>query len=207
MYNAKKRRTRAFQWRDEHGKYIYSKTVEVDGWRIGTTDSVQVRGARFADGAWPVAKRGQLLGKINEFIWLRNKVTIPKDFAGGEVLLHMDIEAEGALFGQRALVFVDGVETVGLDRLHKDVPFAKRAKGGEKLTIAAEVYTGTGGEFHDTGIRQAKKLSLEDKARHDGAPAREPGRHTNCTRTLRRRLTYSTRRKKARGQRRRFWRR
>jgi len=142
LYNARKRRQRTYQWRDEVRKYIYSKTTSVDGWRVGATDEPSVRGARFDDSKWPAAKPGQLLGGINQFVWLRNKVAIPRDFAGGEVWLHIDVEAPGALFGQRGLVFVDGKEAVGLDRHHKDVPLAKRARGGERFTVAAEIYTG-----------------------------------------------------------------
>jgi alpha-mannosidase len=142
LYNAKKRRTRAFQWRDEIEKFIYSKTAPVDGWRFGRADGNAPASPSFRDSSWPVAKKGQLLGRINEFIWIRNRVVIPRDFAGGRVFLYINTEAAGALFGQRGLAYVNGVETVGLDRFHKDVLLADRARGGERFDIAAEIYTG-----------------------------------------------------------------
>ena len=142
MYNAKKRRSRAFQWRDEVGKFLYSKTLPVEGWRFGAAEDAKASAPDYDDSKWPFVKRGQLLGRINHFVWLRNRVRIPREFAGGRVILHIDIEAPGAIFGQRGLVFVDGRETVGLDRHHKDVPLAERARGGEKISIAAEIYTG-----------------------------------------------------------------
>lgn len=142
MYNAKKRRNRAFQWRDEIAKFVYSRTVPVEGWRFGKADGNAPASPSFSDASWSVAKKGQLLGRINEFIWIRNRVVIPRDFTGGRVFLHINIEAPGAIFGQRGLVFVNGVETVGLDRHHKDVLLADRARGGERFDIAAEIYTG-----------------------------------------------------------------
>jgi alpha-mannosidase len=142
LYNAKKRRQRAYQWRDELAKIVYSKTVPVEDWRFGVTGDPKARMPRFDDSKWQIAPPGQSLGKINEFVWLRNTVTVPREFAGGEVMLHINLEAPGALFGQRGLVFVDGEESVGLDRLHKEALLTRRARAGQKFSIAVEVYTG-----------------------------------------------------------------
>ena len=150
MYNVKKRRWRAFQWRDELRKHLYSRTLPVPGWRVGVSDDPKVKTRRFSDSRWPVARPGELLGKINQFVWLRNTVTIPKELAGGRVELFINLAnlaPRVPIFGQTGVIFVDGEEAVGLDRHHKSVTLARRARGGERLFVAVEVYTGPMEDF------------------------------------------------------------
>lgn len=135
MFHSDRRRQRAGIWLAELRKYIYSKTIPLGGWRYGTSEDAAVRGGDFDDSKWPIAKPGGRIGKVDRFVWLRNKVTIPGELAGGEVEVYLDA-------GQTGVLFVDGVETVGLDKIHKEVTLSKRARAGATYQLAAEVYTG-----------------------------------------------------------------
>ncbi len=153
MFHPRKRRERAYMWRDELAKYVYSQTLEVTGWKAGEapagTPPPRATGAtafanavtRLASG-WKSVKAGDYLGPVDRFIWLTGAVEIPKDFAGGEVVFRIDVGREGELFGHTGVLFVDGVESAGLDRQHKELLLAKRAKGGERFSIAVQAYTG-----------------------------------------------------------------
>jgi len=142
LFNAKKRRIRAEMWVDELVKFVYSQRIPLDAWKVGVSDDPKVRGARFDDSKWPLAVPDKPLGKIDTFVWLRKVVTIPKEFAGGEVELHLSVGRQGELFGHTGLFFVDGREVAGHDRVHKRAPLTHRAKAGQRFQIAAQFYTG-----------------------------------------------------------------
>lgn len=135
MFNGNRRRWRARIWLEELEKYVYSKSAPLGGWRYGLSEDEAVRGEGFDDSKWPLAREGGRIGKVDQFVWLRNEVTIPEEFTGGEVHVFLDA-------GQTGVLFLDGAETVGLDTAHKEVTLAKRARAGASYRIAAEVYTG-----------------------------------------------------------------
>lgn len=140
MFNPAKRRERAAMWRDELRKYAFAEEMPLEGWKMGEVEDAAA--PDHDDSKWKTISHGAGLGAVDRFLWLRRRVRVPEEFAGREVMLRIDVGREGELFGHTGVVFVDGRETAGLDRMHKDVVLAKRAKGGETFRIAANIYTG-----------------------------------------------------------------
>jgi len=140
LFNPAKRRQRAAMWRDELRKHAFAAEIPLDGWKMGRAEDAA--SPDFDDSRWKTISHGASLGAVDRFLWLRREVAIPDEFAGREVILRIDVGREGELFGHTGVVYVNGRETAGLDRMHKEVVLAKRAKGGESFSIAANIYTG-----------------------------------------------------------------
>ena len=106
MFNVQKRRQRAAQWRDALAEYVYSIRLEIRDWRMGESDESAACEAGFDDSKWKTVNAGASMGAVDRFVWLRNEVTIPEEFAGGEVLLHVDVGREGELFGHTGVLYI-----------------------------------------------------------------------------------------------------
>ncbi|MHC4711838.1 MAG: hypothetical protein ACYTAN_01030, partial [Planctomycetota bacterium] len=132
MFHPRKRRERAAQWRDELAKHVYSRVAKIEGWKIAERPAADdgPAAARFNDSRWKKIRAGESLGPVDRFVWLRGRVKVPKEFARGKVMLHLDVGREGELFGHTGLLYINGREVAGLDRMHKEALVGGPVRGG-----------------------------------------------------------------------------
>ena len=73
-------------------------------------------------------------GGYDRTAWFRNAVRVPHEFRGHPVVLLVHLS--------EALLYVDGEPWQGVDRNHTEALLLPRARGGERLALALQAYSG-----------------------------------------------------------------
>ncbi len=85
---------------------------------------------------------GTAWGAKWEYAWFKGELALPAEAAGKRVVgARIVARLEPGLEG---LVFVNGAAAGAVDREHREITLARRAKGGESYSILAEFYAGHG---------------------------------------------------------------
>ncbi|MFN8538750.1 MAG: alpha-mannosidase [Thermomicrobiales bacterium] len=97
---------------------------------------------------WPALPVDARWGGYAQTVWLHGELTIPADWAGETVLLHVRLGDYHAIAGRlliagpEALAYLDGQPFAGVDRWHDALLLTPSARGGETFALSLEVYSG-----------------------------------------------------------------
>ena len=80
----------------------------------------------------------------DQHYWFRSDFTVPQNFDGKAVWLHVRTQIEEWDDGRNPqfLLFVNGAATQGLDMNHREALLLKNAKAGDQLRLELQAYTG-----------------------------------------------------------------
>ncbi len=129
--------------RDLENKYVLRKELPTGNFRflMGDRSYSQMRQAE----GWTDFRAGlELWGEPDLFVWFRQSITVPAEFAGQDVWYTVDPwnRWEDWPWGQPQIqMFVNGQCVCGLDNNHRRHLLIKNAKGGEVLDIALKAYS------------------------------------------------------------------
>ncbi|MDR2753684.1 MAG: alpha-mannosidase, partial [Oscillospiraceae bacterium] len=94
-------------------------------------------------GTWtPFSAEKDYWGYPECYAWFRQRVTVPKEFAGRPVVYELrPYEHEWHSTNPQIILFANGKLLQGMDSNHHQVQLLKKAKGGEVIEIALNAYT------------------------------------------------------------------
>ncbi len=129
--------------RDLENKYVLRKELPTGDFRFLMGDRSYSQMCQ-AEG-WTDFRAGlELWGEPDLFVWFRQSVTVPVEFAGQDVWYTVDPwnRWEDWPWGQPQIqMFVNGQCVCGLDNNHRRHLLIKNARGGEVLDIALKAYS------------------------------------------------------------------
>ncbi len=117
---------------------------KVSDWKFIYGDFNGPEAVDYDDSAWDTLSDGfDAYGGLNTYFWIRNTVTIPKEFAGKAVRLYTSTcPNEGwHRTNPNFIVFINGKTASAFDRMHRELTLTQCAQGGETFTVALKGFT------------------------------------------------------------------
>ncbi|MHB0876944.1 MAG: alpha-mannosidase [Anaerolineae bacterium] len=135
---------------EEIGQAVYAQVLLVaplrwaEEWPAGATE------AAYDDLAWPAITPPHVWGGRDVRGFLRCRFTVPPEWAGEAVALHVEISRGLHVSGPDATAYIDGVAYQGVDINHSEVLLPVALGSGEHV-LALEIYSGTQERTHVFG--------------------------------------------------------
>ncbi|MBR4941898.1 MAG: alpha-mannosidase, partial [Clostridia bacterium] len=120
------------------------ESCKVSGWKFTYGDFYGPESPDFDDSSWDVLSEGfDSYGGINTYFWIRNTVTVPREFEGKPVRLYVSTcPNEGWHHtNPNFIVFINGKAASAFDRNHSELTLTACAKGGESFSVALKGFT------------------------------------------------------------------
>jgi alpha-mannosidase len=125
---------------DELDSALYRNRRPIEGWVTHITGLGQDVSAP-PTGGWRKFEIGSFWGGADVTQWFRANITIPKEFAGKQVALILQIDGWiGQGVAGEGLCYIDGKPTQGLDHNRSEIILTESAEGGESHEILIEAY-------------------------------------------------------------------
>lgn len=117
--------------------------IEIGGFRQNSGDDTAFAAPEWDDSAWSPMRPGQEWGGRNVVLWLRAELVIPKSMQGKTLDLQIQMSArDGCENLAESLLYLDGVETHGLDNWHDTVRLSPEQAATPCHQVALRCWSG-----------------------------------------------------------------
>ena len=143
--------------------HIYPASIPLPEWKLKEGLFPNAASRRLNDAAWWNYTIPAPWGGFDKTVWFRRRVTIPREFAGKQVALLLDLP--------ESLLYVNGKPYQGIDQHHQEVLLTAQARAHQTYLLALEAYSGRKKDLSTFNAAHLVELNPTARALYHGLVA------------------------------------